>query len=125
MASISKVRNSLERFIPRSQFVIGLVTGDSTTPTVTLQGGDLIADNACVAISRTSTGVYSMTITNFQGPRGSLIPAVLSEQTSGDSVVGVASAYTSGSDTATITWTIKNSAGSAADDSFTFAVFAY
>lgn len=124
MASLTKARNSLTRFVPISQFVIGIVTGDPVTPTVTKLGGDLIADNACVSISRTATGVYALKITNFQGTRGATI-IFTQQQVVGDSIGAVVAPFTPGSDTMTVTFIVRNSGGAAVDDSFYFCAFAY
>jgi hypothetical protein len=124
MASgLAITRNMMERSIQPMGLVTGLVTGSATTPTVTLQSGDLIADQACVTITRSNTGLYVMAITNFLGRRGSVIP-MTTAATQGNIVAATTTSY-SGT-TASVTFSQTDSANSLTDTgNFYFAIFAY
>ena len=115
-------RNMLNRSVQPMGLVTGLITGSATTPTVTLLSGDRLQDNACVAITRSSTGVYVLTITNFLGNKGAVIP--LTTPATAGNIVSAATSY-SGT-VASITFSQTDSAASATDTgNFYFAVFAY
>ncbi len=112
----------LERSVQPMGLVMGLVTGSATAPTVTLLSGDRLQDNACVTITRSTTGVYVVAITNFLGNKGAVIP-----MTTAATAGNIVSATTSYSGTvASVTFTQTDSAASATDTgNFYFAVFAY
>lgn len=115
-------RNMMERSIQPMGMVTGLVTGSATTPTVTLQSGDLIADQACVSITRSTTGTYVMAITNFLGRHGYAIP-MASPATQGN-IVAATTSY-SGT-TLSVTFLQTDSANSLTDTgNFYFDVKAY
>ena len=120
-------RNSFERLVQQCVAVFGLVTGNATTPTISNQTGDIIADKGNVSISRTSTGVYAMSITSFRGQKttSSNVNVMVTPVTAGDNISVGTPAYTASTDTLVITFTIQNASASAVDDSFYFQVYAF
>lgn len=121
------VRNSFERFVPSAVAVFGLVTGSTTQPTISNQSGDLTADQSNVSISRTSAGIYVISITNFRGQRISSprTNVDLQPTTPGDTAVPSTVAYIPGTDTLQVTVTNVNVSGTAVDDGYYFNIYAF
>lgn len=114
-------RNLLEKNVRDLGFVAGKVTNPSGTATLSLQSGGEV-DAGYVTISRSSAGVIVFTITNWLGPKSSIVPIGITPV-----VTQIQSFVTwsySGS-TATITVTTENNSGTATDATFYFAFLAY
>lgn len=116
--------NATPRIIQETQQIYGSVTLSGTTATLGVTSGEAISDQAQVTLSRTSTGIYVLTVTNFRGPNGGL-NVLVSPGTTSLSAAWTTKTYTTNTDTVAITISIEDDASTATDASFDFQFTAY
>lgn len=107
-----------------TQRIIGCVTVSGTTATLAAISGATESDQTQVSLSRTSTGIYVITVTNFRGPQSQVNVQI----TSGTTSVWpswTTKAYTANTDTVAVTVSIENDASTATDSSFDFLFTAF
>lgn len=122
---MSELLNALTRSIPNTQQVTGVIQQDATGTGVYLNAlsGYPESDQAQDTISRTSAGIYVLTLANFIGPSGS-INVQATAVTSGAAFFTQYYVTTTGT-TATITFDVFNSSAAAADCSVAFSALTY
>lgn len=107
-----------------TQRIIGCVTLSGTTATLAGLSGAVDSDQAQVTLSRTSTGIYVLTVRNFRGPNGQ-VNVIVTTGTTSLNVNWTAKSYTTNTDTVAITISIEDDASTATDASFDFQFTAF
>lgn len=111
------VSNNLGRLAPWVQWIAGTLTqsGTGSTLTMSYQSGVPPADQGSVSFTKTSTGVYTLTVQQFLANNGAIVSSGLCTMSTG---LGYSAsyAYSYSGETATITISVFNTLSQAAAD---------
>lgn len=116
--------NNLTRLVPQSGTIFGTVLVTGTTPTLSQLSGFSESDQTQVSVTRSSSGVFVIVVTNFAG-YNSYLAGMATSTTTSISVACTAQTYTTNTNTANFTFSCEDDASSQSDTGFNFILLAF